>query len=199
MTDRANRLLMTEFAAAFILALGPAAGAGAQTNGPASASTAPATPAPDASTAPVKTIRVQVLGSVSHPGYIDVAEGQRLLSALERAGVAAPIRADLRRVVLVRADAEPGQRAPSYVIDVYQALRNGDQRYDPILRANDRIYVPELRPPYRLPLQIATSSLWAASPRTVLLAHVRLVQGRSYRRLGQDTSLSPGIARTINS
>jgi hypothetical protein len=137
MTVRAKRLLVAELAAGLILVLGPRAVAGAQTNGPAPASVAPATPVPNASTAPAKTIRVQVLGAVSHPGNIDVSEGDRLSVALARAGVAAETRADLRRVILVRANPETGKPAPSYQIDVYQALRRGDQRFDPILRADD--------------------------------------------------------------
>ena len=155
MTDRAKRLLAAELAAGLILVLGCGAVAGAQTNGPAPASAAPATPVPDASTAPAKTIRVQVLGSVSHPGNIVVSEGDRLTVALARAGVAVETRADLSRVVLVRANPENGKPAPSYQIDVYQALRRADQRFDPILRADDKIYVPELRAPVRPPLQIA--------------------------------------------
>ncbi|MDQ6926486.1 MAG: SLBB domain-containing protein [Candidatus Eremiobacteraeota bacterium] len=131
----------------------------AQSNPPASAPAAPATPTAEngatSSAVPAKTIRVQVLGTVSRPGNVDLKDGDRLLTALTRAGIAAPLRPDLSRIVLVRVDPVTG-KTPSYVIDVYQVLRHGDQRYDPILRADDKIYVPEARPMFRAPLQIAT-------------------------------------------
>jgi protein involved in polysaccharide export with SLBB domain len=166
MTDRAKPLLWAVLAGGLILVFGPGAVAGAQTNAPAPASVAPATPVANASTAPAKTIRVQVLGAVLRPGYVDVADGDRLSVALARAGVAVETRADLRRIVLVRANPENGKPAPIYQIDVYQALRRGDQRFDPILHADDKIYVPESRTPGLSPLQIADATFEAVAPQS---------------------------------
>jgi len=92
-----------------------------------------------------ETIRVQVLGAVSRPGNVDVNEGDRLTMALARAGADAGVRPDLNRVYLTRVDPATGKTNSSYVFDVYQALQKGDQRFDPILRKDDKIYVPEAR------------------------------------------------------
>jgi polysaccharide export outer membrane protein len=90
-------------------------------------------------------IRVQVLGAVSRPGNVEVNEGDRLSMALARAGAEASVKPDLNRVYLTRVDPATGKTLPSYQIDLYQALQKGDQRYDPILRKDDKIYVPEAR------------------------------------------------------
>jgi|GEM_PF-2429554 len=97
-------------------------------------------------------IRVQVLGAVLRPGNIDVNEGDRLLTALARAGAEASAKSDMSRVFLIRVDRAGGKTA-SYMIDVHQALEKGDQRYDPILRDGDKIYVPEIGPfpPLKMP------------------------------------------------
>lgn len=92
-----------------------------------------------------ETFRVQVLGAVSRPGNVEVNEGDRLSMALARAGAEASARSDLNRVYLTRVDPATGKTLPSYQIDVYQALQRGDQRYDPILRKDDKIWVPEAR------------------------------------------------------
>jgi polysaccharide biosynthesis/export protein len=92
-----------------------------------------------------ETIRVQVLGAVSRPGNVEVNEGDRLSMALARAGAEASVKPDLNRVYLTRVDPATGKTLPSYQIDLYQALQKGDQRYDPILRKDDKIYVPEAR------------------------------------------------------
>ena len=65
--------------------------------------------------------------------------------ALARAGAEASVKPDLNRVYLTRIDPATGKTLPSYQIDLYQALQKGDQRYDPILRKDDKIYVPEAR------------------------------------------------------
>ena len=124
--------LLALSAAAFLSAAAPPA-ALAQTSPPAAA------PAPIA-----ETIRVQVLGAVARPGNVELREGDRLLLALARAGVSENLSSDLRRVHLIRLGATTGSTAPSYYqIDVYQAMLQGDQRFDPILRNGDKIFVPE--------------------------------------------------------
>ena len=92
-----------------------------------------------------ETIRVQVLGAVSRPGNVEVNEGDRLTMALARAGADANVRPDLNRVFLTRIDPATGKTNSSFMFDVYQALQRGDQRYDPVLRKDDKIYVPEAR------------------------------------------------------
>jgi polysaccharide export outer membrane protein len=90
-------------------------------------------------------IRVQVIGAVSRPGNVEVSEGDRLSMALARAGAEASAKSDLSRVYLTRTDPATGKTTPSYEINVYNALQRGDQRYDPILQANDKIWIPEAR------------------------------------------------------
>ena len=92
-----------------------------------------------------ETFRVQVLGAVSRPGNVEVTEGDRLSIVLARAGAEASVKPDLNRVYLTRTDPATGKTLPSYQIDVYQALQRGDQRYDPIMRKDDKVYVPEAR------------------------------------------------------
>ncbi|MBV8370076.1 MAG: polysaccharide biosynthesis/export family protein [Candidatus Eremiobacteraeota bacterium] len=92
-----------------------------------------------------ETIRVQVLGAVSRPGNVEVNVGDRLSMALARAGAEASAKSDLNRVYLTRTDPTTGKTLPSYQINVFEALQRGDQRYDPILRKDDKIYVPEAR------------------------------------------------------
>jgi polysaccharide export outer membrane protein len=87
-----------------------------------------------------EVIRVQVLGAVTRPGNVEVSVGDRLSMALARAGAEAGAKSDLNRI-----DPETGKTLPSYEINLYQALQRGDQRYDPILRKDDKIYVPEAR------------------------------------------------------
>ena len=148
MKSRSNRSVRA-LAAAAVLGVLPFAPCIAQAQSNAADDGAPA------AAAPAKTIRVQVLGAVERPGNIDLKDGDRLLTALARAGAAATVKPDLSRVFLMRADPATG-KASNYMIDVYRALRQGDQRYDPILRADDKIYVPEARSALHVPIQIAT-------------------------------------------
>lgn len=90
-------------------------------------------------------IRVQVLGAVTRPGNVEVNEGDRLSMALARAGTEAAAKPDLNRVFLTRVDPATGKTLPSYEINLYRALQQGDQQYDPILRKDDKIFVPEGR------------------------------------------------------
>ena len=114
-------------------------------------------------------IRVQVLGQVKNPGNVELAAGARLSNALIKAGaysaetvaerpIAAVLAevtcesggADLRYVYLTRAvAADSSKPGMSYQIDVGRARQQHDLRYDPLLQQNDKIYVPECRPPLR--------------------------------------------------
>jgi polysaccharide export outer membrane protein len=92
-----------------------------------------------------ETIRVQVIGAVTRPGNVEVNEGDRLSMAVARAGAEASAKPDLSRIYLTRTDPVTGKTSPSYEINVLNALQRGDQRYDPILQANDKIWIPEAR------------------------------------------------------
>ena len=89
-----------------------------------------------------ETIRVQVLGAVVRPGNVEVFEGDRLSMALARAGAEAQAKPDLNHVYIRRKDPATGQSV-SYEVDLYKALKGGDQHYDPILQKDDTVYVPE--------------------------------------------------------
>jgi protein involved in polysaccharide export with SLBB domain len=89
-----------------------------------------------------ETIRVQVLGAVSRPGNVEVNKGDHLSMALARAGAEAASRPDLNRIIITRKDPVTGQMTP-YTVNLYQALEKGDQRFDPVLVQDDKIFVPE--------------------------------------------------------
>ncbi|HEX3462427.1 MAG TPA: polysaccharide biosynthesis/export family protein [Candidatus Elarobacter sp.] len=89
-----------------------------------------------------ETFRVQVLGAVTRPGNVEVTEGERLSMALARAGLETAAKPDLNRVFLTRFEPSQGKNV-SYEVNVYQALQQGKIQYDPILRKDDKILVPE--------------------------------------------------------
>jgi protein involved in polysaccharide export with SLBB domain len=89
-----------------------------------------------------ETIRVQVLGAVSRPGNVEINKGDHLSMAIARAGADAASRPDLNRVFIARKDPVTGVTT-SYNVNLYLALEKGDQRFDPILVQDDKIYVPE--------------------------------------------------------
>ena len=90
-----------------------------------------------------ETIRVQVLGAVARPGNVEILRGERLTMALARAGVDASVHSDLNRVYLTRTDLATGNTTASFQVNVNKALQQGDQRYDPVLQRDDKIFVPE--------------------------------------------------------
>jgi protein involved in polysaccharide export with SLBB domain len=92
-----------------------------------------------------ETIRVQILGAVSRPGNVEINKGDRLSMALARAGVDSSTHPDLNRVFLTRTDLATGNTLPSFQIDVHKALEQGDQRYDPIMQRDDKVFVAEAR------------------------------------------------------
>jgi len=129
-------------AAALSLVIVPSVAVRAQQSGPASVPAVPAATQPGDRV----PIRIQVLGAVSRPGEIQLAEGDRLSMALARAGAAASLNPDLSRVYLTRTD--PATHRPvSYQVNVFEALQRGDVRFDPLLRQDDKIFVPEARAP----------------------------------------------------
>jgi protein involved in polysaccharide export with SLBB domain len=109
---------------------------------PPASAVAEETPAP----APVaETIRIQVLGAVAHPGNIEMHPGDRLSLALARAGAGDMVNSDLRRIHLIRGGTATDRAFQSYEINAERASQHGDQRFDPVLRTGDKIYVPQTR------------------------------------------------------
>lgn len=86
---------------------------------------------------------IQVLGAVDHPGVIQVREGDRVTMAIALAGDSRTSNADLNHVTLTRHF--PNGAVGTYVVDLYPALERGDERYDPVLKAGDTLFVPESR------------------------------------------------------
>jgi protein involved in polysaccharide export with SLBB domain len=105
---------------------------------------------------------VHVVGRVKHPGTLQLDAGARLSDALTAAGAdfetliaragGTPVPdtdcvlggPSLRQVYLTRTTA--ASKPATYAIDVSMARQQHDVRYDPLLRDDDRIYVPQCRP-----------------------------------------------------
>ena len=120
---------------------------------------------PAAATPPAEMMRVQVIGSVPKPGWVTLPAGSRLSDALAAAGLRprttgetlpgttlAEIAdcwrnpADLHRIYLGRA---AGAQRTIYQIAVTQDPK--DQRYDPLMRDDDKIFVASAcRPPFKV-------------------------------------------------
>ena len=120
-------------------------------------------PPPAATTGPVAAkVSVKVLGRVKNPGTLQLDTGARLSDALTAAGAqfdtlvalsAGPLVRDSycmlgsrgSQYVFLTRTAETSKYT-SYMIDVSIMLRHHDLRYDPLLRDDDKIVVPECRP-----------------------------------------------------
>ncbi|HEY6236124.1 MAG TPA: SLBB domain-containing protein [Candidatus Elarobacter sp.] len=122
---------------------------------------------PTATTAPAAAkLTVQVLGRVKQPGTVRLETGARLSDALTAAGAQfdtlvalgpGPLVRDtdcmlggssLQYVFLTRTTET--SKNMSYMIDISNMLRHHDLRYDPLLRDDDKIVVPECRPQGRM-------------------------------------------------
>ena len=90
------------------------------------------------------TFDVEVLGAVDRPGYIQMHEGDRLATAIAKAGTSASSNADLNHVYVTRTS---DGRTASHEVNLYQALMNGNLWYDPLLKKGDIVYVPQSRRP----------------------------------------------------
>ncbi len=115
----------------------------------------------------VEKVRVHVSGRVKTPGIVELDAGARLSDALNASGAFAfetlvarvggtpvPDTAcmlggpNLRTVVLIRTTA--ASRPVFSMIDVSLARQQHDLRYDPLLKANDKIVVPECPPKVKI-------------------------------------------------
>lgn len=83
---------------------------------------------------------VDVAGAVDHPGEVQVNEGDRLSIAIAKAGNSQAAQSDLNHIRLIR---NVDGKQTTTEINLYQALKGGDQSADPVLHKNDVIYVPE--------------------------------------------------------
>ena len=123
-------------------------------------------PSAIAAPAPAK-VRVHVIGRVKNPGDYTLDAGARLSDVLIASGAYAleklvartggtPLPdtdcmlggANLRSIFLTRATET--SRTTAYLIDVTNALRRHDLRYDPVLQENDKIFVPECLPKVKI-------------------------------------------------
>jgi protein involved in polysaccharide export with SLBB domain len=84
---------------------------------------------------------VNVAGAVDHPGPIQVNQGDGLAVAIAKAGNSASSQADLNHVHLIRTGPDGKQHTEE--IDLYKALKGGDQSANVALEKGDTIYVPQ--------------------------------------------------------
>jgi polysaccharide biosynthesis/export protein len=85
-------------------------------------------------------IMVEVIGAVDRPGSVEINEGDRLSMAIARAGTSPNVYSDLNHVVITRTDTNG--KTEKREIDMYNALKDGDKKYDPVLAKGDVVYVP---------------------------------------------------------
>ena len=90
------------------------------------------------------TFDVEVVGAVDRPGYIQMREGDRLATAIAKAGTSAGSNADLNHIYVTRT---VDGRTGSHEVNLYQALMNGNLWYNPVLKKGDIVYVPQSRRP----------------------------------------------------
>ena len=86
------------------------------------------------------TLQVQVLGAVDKPGDVTIHEGDRLSTAIARAGTGSSSNADLNHITLRRAQAGGGMQTIN--VNLYEVLKSGDMTKDPVMLKNDLVYVP---------------------------------------------------------
>ena len=88
-------------------------------------------------------INVEVLGSVDHPGEIQLNEGDRLSMAIAKAGNSQSANADLNNIHVTRNLAN-GQ-VQNFDINLYKKLEQGDLSKDLVMQKGDVVYVPQSR------------------------------------------------------
>jgi polysaccharide biosynthesis/export protein len=88
-------------------------------------------------------MKVQVIGSVDKPGAVEVHVGDRLTMAIAAAGTSTNSHADLAHIRITRLAADGSTNVAEY--NLYNALKGGDLKSDPVLTRDDVIYVPETR------------------------------------------------------
>ncbi len=89
------------------------------------------------------TFNVEVVGAVDKPGEVSISEGDRLSTAIAKAGNSANSNADLNSIRVTR-DLGGGQ-TKVYTVNLYNELQKGDIASDLTLQKNDVVYVPAAR------------------------------------------------------
>jgi polysaccharide export outer membrane protein len=92
--------------------------------------------------APV-TISVQVVGSVDHPGDVDLREGDRLSMAIAMAGTSSVANSDLNNITVTRT--MPDGKAVPLHVNLYKTLEGGDLSKDLVLEKGDIVFVPSMK------------------------------------------------------
>jgi polysaccharide export outer membrane protein len=86
------------------------------------------------------TFNVQVVGAVDKPGEVSVSQGDRLSTAIAKAGNSVNANADLNAISVTR-DIGNGQ-TKVFKVNLYDKLQHGDVAADLVLQKNDVVYVP---------------------------------------------------------
>lgn len=86
------------------------------------------------------TFNIEVVGAVDKPGEVSISQGDRLSTAIAKAGNSSASNADLNAIRVTR-DVGNGQ-TKVYNINLYNALQKGDKSQDIELQKSDVVYVP---------------------------------------------------------
>ena len=96
---------------------------------------------------PVIYNRVYVFGQVNKPGYAEFRPGDRVLDALNNAGLMSD--AQIYKVNLIKVD-KSKNIAYNNVIDVESFLLKGNIKGNPALQPGDVLYIPQKRVPFEI-------------------------------------------------
>lgn len=89
------------------------------------------------------TFDVEVVGAVDKPGEVALSEGDRLSTAIAKAGNSANSNADLNQIRVTRT--LPDGQTKVYNVNLYNELQHGDLASDMVLQKNDVVYVPQAK------------------------------------------------------
>lgn len=89
------------------------------------------------------TFDVEVVGAVDRPGEVALSEGDRLSTAIAKAGNSANANADLNAIRVTRT--LPDGQTKVYNINLYNELQHGDTASDITMQKNDVVYVPQAK------------------------------------------------------
>ncbi|MBC5809261.1 MAG: polysaccharide biosynthesis/export family protein [Candidatus Eremiobacteraeota bacterium] len=86
------------------------------------------------------SMTVEIFGAVDHPGDIALREGDRLITAVARAGPSTSQNPDLNRVTVRRM--LPNGQNVQQTFDLYAIMKSGDVAKDLVLQKGDVVMVP---------------------------------------------------------
>lgn len=89
------------------------------------------------------TFDVEVVGAVDHPGEVSISQGDRLSTAIAKAGNSVNSNADLNNIKVTRELANGQTKV--FDINLYNELQKGDTAADIQLQKNDVVYVPQAK------------------------------------------------------